>query len=309
MTWTRGDGSEDRLVGMYLHDVARHELLTEHDEVRLAEEIATGQSAAAAIAAGRDRTAELCRALLAKVQAGRQAAARFARANLRLVVSIAKRYRGRGVSFLDLVQEGNLGLLQAIERFDATKGFRFSTYATWWIRQAILRGIANARRTVRLPVHADAQVARLRAARDAYEERHGRLPSTKELASLLGLPRAKVDELLGYLSSTVSLSNPLGGDDGEMGDTVADASLPRPDQAVLASLLPAEVDRLLAALPEREREVLRLRHGLDGHGPRTLDEVGRHLGVSHERVRQIEVKAMDRLRRSVSDTERELLST
>ena len=310
MARTSGDGSEERLVGMYLEDVGRHPLLTEAEEVRLAEEIAAGRSAAARIAAGTGLTADLCRDLLAKVHAGQQAAARFARANLRLVLSIAKKYQGRGVSFLDLVQDGNLGLLRAVERFDAGKGFRFSTYATWWIRQAILNGITTARRTVRLPAHADAKLNRLRLARNAFEERHGRPPTTAELASLLGLPRRKVDELLAHLGHPVSLSGPIGGDDQrEMGETVADRVLPPPDQTVLAAALPAEVDRLLTRLTERERVVLGLRHGLDGSDPRTLEEVGRELGISQERVRQLEVRALEKLRGAVSDSQRELLTS
>ena len=308
MPTTNADAGEDHLVGLYLQDVARHRLLTEDDEKRLAREVAAGRSAAARIAAGTGLTADLCRELLALVQSGRRAAAEFARANLRLVVSIAKRYRGRGVPFLDLVQEGNIGLLQAVERFDADRGFRFSTYATWWIRQAILLGIARGRRTVRLPVHADAQVNRLRLAGNAFEERHGRRPTTAELASLVGMPRSRVHELLGHLGGTVSLSRPLGDDEsGEMGDTVADQVLPSPDQVALAALLPAEVGRLLARLTDRERAVMRLRYGLDGQDPATLEDAGRRLGVSPERVRQIEVRALEKLRGAVSETERELL--
>ncbi|MGH9183282.1 MAG: sigma-70 family RNA polymerase sigma factor [Acidimicrobiales bacterium] len=295
-------------VHLYLEDVGRHSMLDQADEVRLGRLIDAGRSAAAELVEsdpGPDGRAEL----KTKVRTGRTAAARFVNANLRLVVSIAKRYRSSGVALLDLVQEGNLGLMHAVEKFDHTKGFKFSTYATWWIRQAITRGIANSGRTIRLPVHAGEHLLDLKMASAAFEARHGRPPDPSELARAVGMPVSKVNQLLPYTLEPVSLSEPRGDQgDTQLGELVEGPGTQAPDEVVFASMLPAQVAELLARLEEREQQVLCLRYGLDRGEPRTLSEVAEHFGVSRERVRHIEAKALTKLRKSSPAGLRDLIS-
>ena len=302
-----GQGGDDEdLLQLYLNDIGKHSLLTRSEEVRLGELARAGRQAAAELARDRvppDRRAELER----KVRAGEEAARRFVRANLRLVVSIAKKYQASGLSLLDLIQEGNFGLMHAVERFDPRRGFKFSTYATWWIRQTIARGIANTGRSIRLPVHAGDQLLAIRMTATSLEVNLGRMPRPAEVAEALGMPDKKVAELMPYLAEPISLSERLNDTDVELGELVADPTA-GPDQAVMESMLPAQVNDLLAMLEPREREVLCLRYGLDRGKPRTLEEVGERFGLTREGVRQVEVKAIAKLRRSASRGARDLLS-
>jgi RNA polymerase sigma factor (sigma-70 family) len=303
---TEVSDTED-IVRLYLSDIGKHPLLTREDEARLGEMIEAGKAAAAELANGSPpgRRGDLA----ARVEAGEEAATRFVKSNLRLVVSIAKRYQSSGLPLLDLIQEGNLGLMHAVGKFDRSKGFKFSTYATWWIRQSIVRGIASTGRSIRLPVHAGEQVARLRKMSAAFEADHGRSPDLAELSKELGLPPAKVEELLQCMPEPLSLSERLGEEgDTELGDLVEDRSTAAPDEAVFASMLPDAVVQLLAPLSEREQEILCLRYGLDRGEPRTLAEVAERFGVSRERIRYIEAKAISKLRDAASPDVREFLS-
>jgi RNA polymerase sigma factor (sigma-70 family) len=292
---------DEDLVRLYLTDIGRHGLLSKDDEATLAEARLVG------IEAGEELkkpglTAARKRQLRRLVQEGEAAELRFVESNLRLVVSIAKKYQASGVPLLDLVQEGNLGLMHAVEKFDHRKGFKFSTYATWWIRQAITRGIANTGRSIRLPVHAGDMVKQLQRTRAELEDKLGRGPTTAEIAEAMDEPFEKIRTLLSHLSEPASLSAPLREDsDGELGDTVADHSAVSPEEAMLEAALVSEVEKVLAPLEDRERSILRLRYGLDGGEPRTLDDVGQHFSLTRERIRQIEAKAMSKLRHPSTD--------
>jgi RNA polymerase sigma factor (sigma-70 family) len=295
---TRVERDEEDLVRLYLSDIGRYTLLTKDDEARLAQAIEARREARAELdAAGRSLAPARRRELHGIVRAGDAAESAFVRANLRLVVSIAKKYQASGLPLLDLIQEGNLGLMHAVEKFDWRKGFKFSTYATWWIRQAITR------RTIRLPVHAGDTLTRLQRTRVALERRLGRAPTIAELAAECDLPASKVSEALQYASEPVSLSEPLRDDgDAELADIVEDAGSASPFDVVASSLLGGEVARLLAPLDEREKAVLRLRFGLDRGEPRTLEEVGAIFNLTRERIRQIEARAIAKLRHPSSDT-------
>jgi RNA polymerase sigma factor (sigma-70 family) len=302
----RIERDEEDLVRLYLTDIGQYPLLTKDDEVRLAQATEVGnkaredyeiETANARLSATRKR--ELRKA----IQAGDDAQRTFVQSNLRLVVSIAKKYQASGLPLLDLIQEGNLGLMHAVEKFDWRKGFKFSTYATWWIRQAITRGIANTGRTIRLPVHAGDTLARLQKARARLELKLGRPATLTELAAEVEMEESKVTEALRFAAEPLSLSEPLREDgDAELGDVVEDRSAESPFEVAATSLLPEEIARLLAPLDEREREILRLRFGLDRGEPRTLEEVGEYFNLTRERIRQIEARAMSKLRHPSSDT-------
>ncbi len=296
------EGGEQDLVRLYLDGIGKYPLLTKEDEVTLARAIEAGRDAAAELAAPGRVPAARARELRRTVRAGKVATEAFVNANLRLVVSIAKKYQSADMPLLDLIQEGNLGLIHAVEKFDWRKGFKFSTYATWWIRQAIGRGIDNSSRTIRLPVHAGDQIRRLLRVRSQLEGEKGRLPTVAELAGVMQMPEELVAELLQYGAEPVSLETPIGSEgDTELADIISDLSAPTPFDVVSQSLLPAEIDRLLSPLDEREREILRLRYGLDRGEPRTLEEVGAALDLTRERIRQIERTALSKLRHPSAD--------
>ncbi|HET9732186.1 MAG TPA: sigma-70 family RNA polymerase sigma factor [Acidimicrobiales bacterium] len=302
---------DEDLVRLYLSDIGRHQLLTKEDEAALAQAVEAGREARAELAAGEKVAAARTRELRRVAQAGDTAVETFVNSNLRLVVSIAKRYQASDLPLLDLVQEGNLGLIHAVEKFDWRKGFKFSTYATWWIRQAITRGIANGGRTIRLPVHAGDLLNQVTKARARLEGHLGRRPSVIELAADLDVSVDKVIEILRHAATPASLSEPLRHDsDGELGDLVEDLGAASPFEAAAASLLPGTVASMLACLDDREREIIRLRFGLDRGEPRTLEEIGLQFGLTRERIRQIEARAMSKLRHPTAGQDfRELLSS
>jgi RNA polymerase sigma factor (sigma-70 family) len=299
---TQTSETED-LVRLYLDDVGRHDLLTKDDEVRLAQAIEAGEAARETLASAKSALTRAEKRELEKlVRQGNSARRQFVESNLRLVVSIAKKYQSSGLPLLDLVQEGNLGLMHAVEKFDWRKGFKFSTYATWWIRQAISRGIANTARTIRLPVQAEDELTRLRRAYTVLEERFGASPTVEDLGVEADLTAARVRELIPFLSDPVALDAPVGEDgDTELGDLVGDPNAESPVDAAIRASLPAEVERMFALLDERERRVLSLRYGLDRGEPRTPEEVGQLVNLSRERIRQIEARALSRLRHPSAD--------
>ena len=299
----RVERDEEDLVRLYLTDIGQYPLLTKEDEVRLAQKIEKGVEAREKLSTSEELTAKEKSDLKRLDRNGARAEKKFVQSNLRLVVSIAKKYQASGLPLLDLIQEGNLGLMHAVEKFDWRKGFKFSTYATWWIRQAITRGIANTGRTIRLPVHAGDTLARLQKARARLELKYGRPATMTELAADVEMPEDKITEALRFANEPLSLSEPLREDgDAELGDVVEDRGAASPFEVAATSLLPDEIARLLAPLDEREREILKLRFGLDRGEPRTLEEVGEHFNLTRERIRQIEARAMSKLRHPSSDT-------
>ncbi len=304
MAKERVERDEEDLVRLYLTDIGQYPLLTKEGEVRLAQQIEKGSAARQELdRAGDNLTPAKRRELRRNLRRGDEAVRTFVQSNLRLVVSIAKKYQASGLPLLDLIQEGNLGLMHAVEKFDWRKGFKFSTYATWWIRQAITRGIANTGRTIRLPVHAGDTLARLQKARSRLELRFGRPATIAELAVEVEMTEDKVTEALRFAAEPLSLSEPLREDgDAELGDVVEDRSADSPFEVAATALLPEEISRLLAPLDTREREILKLRFGLDRGEPRTLEEVGDHFELTRERIRQIEARAMSKLRHPSSDT-------
>ena len=301
----RSDRDDEDLVRVYLSDIGRYDLLTKDDEVRLSQEIEFGIAARSALGEARpgSLSARRRRELRRVSDIGARAKNIFVKSNLRLVVSIAKKYQASGLPLLDLIQEGNLGLIHAVEKFDWRKGFKFSTYATWWIRQAITRGIANTGRTIRLPVHAGDTLVRLQKARSRLELKYGRPATLAELAADVEMTEEKVTEALRFQSEPLSLSEPLRKDgDAELVDVVEDKSLDSPFDLAAVKMLPKEIARLLSSLDERERQILTLRFGLDRGEPRTLEEVGERFDLTRERIRQIEARAMSKLRHPSTDT-------
>jgi RNA polymerase primary sigma factor len=294
-------------VRMYLKEIGKVPLLTADQEVSLARRIESGLEAAERIARLEDEFGS-CKDIPPQtlfneervVADGLAAKSLLIEANLRLVVSIAKRYRNRGLAFLDLIQEGNLGLMRAVEKFDYTKGFKFSTYATWWIRQAITRAIADQARTIRIPVHMVETINKVvRVQRQALQEL-GREPTIEELASRVDLPPARVREILRINQDTVSLEQPIGDEeDFSLSDVIEDQGAVVPADAAARALLNEAVKQALSELSDREQKVVRLRFGLDDGQMRTLEEVGKEFGVTRERIRQIESKTLAKLRHPI----------
>ena len=261
--------SIDDPVKVYLKEIGRVPLLTPEEEIDLAEKIQAGGPE------------------------GDKAKQRLSEANLRLVVSIAKRYVGRGMQFLDLIQEGNLGLIKAVEKFDHTKGFKFSTYATWWIRQAITRAIADQARTIRIPVHMVETINKVKKVSSQLLHRNGHEPTADEIAEELEMPVDKVREIMRVAQEPVSLETPIGEEeDSHLGDFIPDEDAPVPAEAASHTLLKEQLSGVLKSLTPREEKVLRLRFGLEDGRPRTLEEVGKEFNVTRERIRQIEAKAL-----------------
>jgi len=290
--------STDDTVGLYLKEMARVPLLTTEQEVDLAKRLERGLLAQKKLDKLNGSTGYKKRAeLLGHVEDGRGAREHLIKANTRLVVSIAKKYIGRGVPFLDLIQEGNLGLMKAVEKFDYRRGYRFSTYATWWIRQTITRAIADQGRTIRVPVHMSDRIRRLYKAARQLEQVYGRKPTPEEIAHELNLEPRKVQWMLKVSWRPLSLERPVGEEeDTEFGAFIEDETTPTPTQSAYQNLLREKVEEVLATLTPREARILRLRFGLQNGRSYTLEEVGQKFGLTRERIRQIEGKALRRLR-------------
>jgi RNA polymerase primary sigma factor len=296
------------LTRRYLAELGSYPLLTAEDEAQLAQAIAAGRAAETTLGSGEVTTRAARRELEQVIRTANEARRRFIQSNLRLVVSIAKRYQTPGMSLLDLIQEGNLGLMRAVEKFDHRKGFKFSTYATWWIRQAIGRGIADKGRTIRLPSHLMDTLATLSRSSATMLKALGREPSARELADETGIPLPKVEAALRAAPDLVSLSAAIG-DDHELGDLLADSEAATPFDEAAAAIESEDLHALLGHLDDREREVLSLRYGLADDQPLTLDEVGRRFNVTRERIRQIEAKALTKLRHPCSTQQRRLVDS
>jgi RNA polymerase primary sigma factor len=293
-------GSTADTVRMYLKEIGRVDLLTVDDERRLAQAIDEGNRAAVLLDAEHDGAVidpADHRRMMRTVTAGQRAKSELIQANLRLVVSIAKRYSGRGMQFLDLIQEGNLGLMRAVDKFDHTKGFKFSTYATWWIRQAITRSIADQARTIRIPVHMVESMNRvLRMQRQMHQELE-REPTLDELADRCGMAPDKIREILRISQDPLSLDSPVGEeDDSNLADFIEDLTADAPADMATKRMLTQAVEEALGELTEREQEIVRMRFGLDDGQARTLEDVGKEFGVTRERIRQIEAKTLAKLR-------------
>ncbi len=287
----------DDMIGLYLKEVGRIPLLTAEQEVELAKRIEAGRAARAELARGKvspRRRQELRRI----IEDGWRARERLIIANSRLVISVAKKYIGRGVPFLDLIQEGNIGLIRATKKFDYRRGHKFSTYATWWIRQAVTRAIADQGRTIRVPVHMGDQINKLLRTQHQLTQKLGREPSIEELAKELGIPPKKVEYMIQVARHPLSLEMPTDDDEKSvLGDFIKDEDAQAPDENAIQALLREHLEKLLNTLPPREVRILQLRYGLLDGKPYTLEEVGRKMGITRERVRQIEAQALARLRK------------
>ena len=288
----------DDPVRMYLKEIGKVPLLSADEEIEFAKKMEIGEEAKRKLAEKGDKISEKERkSLEKKINEGENSKKKLSEANLRLVVSIAKRYVGRGLLFLDLIQEGNLGLIKAVEKFDYSKGYKFSTYATWWIRQAITRAIADQARTIRIPVHMVETINKLiRVSRQLLQE-YGREPTPEEIADYMKMDVSRVREILKISQEPVSLETPIGEEeDSHLGDFIPDENVPIPVEAATQTLLKEQLNEVLGTLTDREERVLRLRFGMDDGKARTLEEVGKEFSVTRERIRQIEAKALRKLR-------------
>jgi RNA polymerase primary sigma factor len=286
-------------VQSYLNEIGRVRLLNAAEEVDLAERMERGDAARQRLESGESMTPRLRLALRADVERGEEARQHLIKANLRLVVSIAKKYIGRGLSLLDLIQEGNIGLMRAVEKFDPRAGNRFSTYATWWIRQAVTRALAEQSRTIRLPVHMSDSVGQVKRASEKLSQTLGRQPTVEEIAGSLEQPADRVAKVLEAARMPISLATPVGEEgDHTLGDFISDTVHTAPIEAAAQRLMREDLEAALGQLSERERKILNLRYGILDGRHRTLEEVGREMGMTRERARQIEAEALRRLRNS-----------
>ncbi len=294
------DSSQDA-IQTYMNEIGRVSLLSFAEEVELAERIARGAAASRRLQLDQQLTPQLVAALQADVERGQAARQHLTQANLRLVVSIAKKYVGRGLTLMDLIQEGNIGLMRAVEKFDPTRGNRFSTYATWWIRQAVSRALAEQSRTIRLPVHLTESMGQIKRAADRLAQTLERQPTAAELATALGQPVDKITHVLAALRQPISLETPIGeGQEGTLGALIADTDQEPAIETASRDLLRRDVASALGELTERERTVLTLRYGLEDGRHRTLEDVGKAIGMTRERARQIEAEALRRIRASAT---------
>ena len=287
----------DDMIGLYLKEVGRVPLLTAEEEVYLAKRIEKGRISREELAAGNESSDKKRVTHRGNIEDGWAAREHLITANSRLVISVAKKYMGRGVPFQDLIQEGNIGLIRAAKKFDYRRGHKFSTYATWWIRQAVTRAIADQGRTIRVPVHMGDQINKLLRIQHQLTQRLGRDPSVEELADALDVPPKKVENMIQVARRPLSLETPTDDEeDSVLGDFIQDREAPAPDERATYNLLKDHMDQVLGSLPPREVRILQLRYGLLDGKSYTLEEVGRKMGVTRERVRQIEAQALSRLR-------------
>jgi RNA polymerase primary sigma factor len=288
----------DDSVGLYFREMGQQSLLSADEEVQLAKEIEAGNESLELVAEKGDSLSldEMDEQILIQ-EVGDAARAHLIRANTRLVVSIAKKYRGRGLQFLDLIQEGNVGLMKAVEKYDYRRGNRFSTYATWWIRQAVTRALANHGRTIRIPAHLGGRISKLYQVAQELEQEYGRQPTAEEIAENMDLPADRVRWMLRTSRQPVHLERPVGDEsDAELGDFIEDVEMPQPAETVANNMLTEEISEILDQLTPREARILRLRYGLQDGESRTLKEVGEMFGLSRERIRQLEKEALRKLR-------------
>jgi RNA polymerase primary sigma factor len=285
----------DDMVRLYMREASQVPLLSAAEEVQLARLIEDCRDAQQKKAQSSGDLADI-EELDRKIEAGREARERLIRANTRLVISVARKYVGHGLPFLDLIQEGNIGLMRSVRNFDYHRGFRFSTYATWWIRQAISRALADQSRTIRLPAYMSDQVNRVVREQQRLQHSLGRPPTLAELSETLGIPTERVQQLQEMIRQPISLQTPVGDEDEELGSVIQDEFSLSPEETVFKGLDDEDIRRQLDELPQRENQVLRLRYGVEGEGPMTLTEVGKRMGITRERVRQLENQALKRLR-------------
>jgi RNA polymerase primary sigma factor len=287
----------DDSVGLYFREMGQQGLLSAEEEVHLAMEIEAGRDAELMLQSGQVTDLDELDRLVNTREIGDAARAHLIRANTRLVVSIAKKYRGRGLQFLDLIQEGNVGLMKAVEKYDYRRGNRFSTYATWWIRQAVTRALANHGRTIRIPAHLGGRISKLYQVAQELEQEYGRQPTPEEIAENMDLPADRVRWMLRTSRQPVHLERPVGDEsDAELGDFIEDIEAPAPAESVASNMLTEEIGDILDQLTPREARILRLRYGLQDGESRTLKEVGEMFGLSRERIRQLEKEALRKLR-------------